>query len=100
LAAKAEPIVNPRNDLSPSTGFWRGPGGAARAGFARSAALAALLAFALCASGCGRKGALEPPPDPSAIAKPADADPTHLQARHKPPPIVAPSTPFVLDPLL
>ena len=64
------------------------------------AALALLLIAALGATGCGRKGALEPPPDPNAIAKPADSDPTHVQARHKSPPITPPNASFVLDPLL
>ena len=59
-------------------------------------ALIALIAFS--ASGCGRRGALEPPPDPNAVAK-AD-DPDHPQVHHKPPKIVPPKVPFVLDPLL
>jgi predicted small lipoprotein YifL len=92
--------VNPKANSDPSTGFWRHSKTDVRARLTRSAALAALLAVALCAGGCGRKGALEPPPDPSAVAKPADADPTRPQARHNPPPIVPPKAPFVLDPLL
>jgi hypothetical protein len=62
--------------------------------------IALLLFTALGASGCGRAGALEPPPDPNAIAKPEDNDPTHLRAHHKAPPITPPKTPFFLDPLL
>ncbi len=61
-------------------------------------ALIALIAFG--ASGCGRRGALEPPPDPNAVAKTADDDPSHPQVHHKPKPVVPPKDPFVLDPLL
>ena len=61
-------------------------------------ALIALIAFG--ASGCGRRGDLEPPPDPSAVAKPADTDPTHPQIHHKPKPVEPPKDPFFLDPLL
>ena len=61
-------------------------------------ALLAALAFAI--SGCGRAGPLEPPPNASAVAKPADSSNGGFQI-HKPnPPITAPKTPFVLDPLL
>jgi predicted small lipoprotein YifL len=60
-------------------------------------ALLAALAFAI--SGCGRAGPLEPPPNASAVAKPADS--SKGGQIHKPnPPITAPKTPFVLDPLL
>ncbi len=69
-------------------------------GVGRGRALALLLAAALALGGCGRAGPLEPPPDPNAVAKPADSDPTHVQARHKPPPIKPPDAPFFLDPLL
>ena len=62
--------------------------------------LALFLAAALALAGCGRAGPLEPPPDPNAVAKPADSDPTHVQVHHKPPPIKPPNAPFVLDPLL
>ena len=62
-------------------------------------ALALVALIALGASGCGRRGGLEPPPDPNAIAKPDD-DPLHPQVHHKPPKIVPPKDPFVLDPLL
>jgi predicted small lipoprotein YifL len=61
-------------------------------------ALVLLTLIAIAASGCGRRGQLEPPPDPNAIAKPDD--PEHPQVHHKPPRIVPPKTPFVLDPLL
>jgi hypothetical protein len=60
--------------------------------------LIALIAFG--ASGCGRRGALEPPPDPNAVAaKPAD-DPAHPQVHRKPKPVEPPKDPFVLDPVL
>jgi predicted small lipoprotein YifL len=69
----------------------------------RAAALTALVA--LSASGCGRYGPLEPPPDPNA-PKPT---PTSAQgpsgsglgaAKPKIPPITAPNQSFILDPLL
>jgi predicted small lipoprotein YifL len=59
-------------------------------------ALAALIAFA--ASGCGRRGPLEAPPDPSATAKPQDS--AHMQVHRQAPPIMPPKDPFILDPLL
>jgi predicted small lipoprotein YifL len=61
-------------------------------------ALALIALIAVGASACGRRGGLEPPPDPTAVAKPDD--PTHPQVHHKPPPIKPPKDPFVLDPLL
>jgi predicted small lipoprotein YifL len=61
-------------------------------------ALALIALLTLGASGCGRRGGLEPPPDPNAIAKPDD--PNHPQVHHKAPRIVPPKDPFVLDPLL
>ncbi len=66
----------------------------------RVAALFLVAGLALGASGCGRKGPLEPPPNPSATATPSSDDPTATATHHKPPPIVAPTAPFVLDPLL
>ena len=59
-------------------------------------ALLAAVAFAI--SGCGRAGPLEPPP--SAVAKPADSSNGGFQVHKSNPPITAPKTPFVLDPLL
>lgn len=59
----------------------------------------AMVLIAAAASGCGRRGALEPPPDPNAVVKP-DNDPTHPQVHHKPKPVAPPSDPFILDPLL
>jgi len=69
----------------------------ARVPRAATLVLVALVAFG--AGGCGRRGALEPPPDPNAVAKP-DEDPTHPQVRHKPAPISPPKTPFIFDPIL
>jgi predicted small lipoprotein YifL len=67
----------------------------------RAAAFAALAALAFAVSGCGRAGPLEPPPDASAVAKPAEsATNENLQVHNKNPPITPPKTPFVLDPLL
>ena len=61
-------------------------------------ALLALIAFG--ASACGRRGALEPPPDPNAIAaKQANGD-EHPQVAHKPKPVQPPKQPFFLDFLL
>lgn len=57
----------------------------------------AFIAFA--AGGCGRRGALEPPPDPNAVAKPDD-DPAHPQVHHKPKPVEPPKVPFLFDPIL
>ncbi len=62
--------------------------------------LALLAAAALALGACGRAGPLEPPPDASALAKPADSSGGDLQGRKKIPPISAPKTPFFLDPLL
>ena len=66
------------------------------------ATLVLVVGMALVASGCGRRGPLEPPPNASATPTPtptSDADvlgATH----HKAQPIVPPKTPFVLDPIL
>ncbi|HEX9169728.1 MAG TPA: hypothetical protein VF886_12515 [Roseiarcus sp.] len=63
----------------------------------RLPALAVLMA--LLAAGCGRYGALEPPPDPNAPPKPANSNPTNMGGLSKPsiPPIKAPNQPFFLD---
>jgi len=60
-----------------------------------------VLLVAAVVSGCGRRGRLEPPPDPN--APPVDAASTSRAGVHKRapnPPIRAPDAPFVLDPLL
>ena len=67
---------------------------------ARRGALFALALIAALASGCGRKGALEPPPDGSAVQPSEPTDPLHPQIRKPVPPITPPKTPFILDPLL
>ena len=65
-----------------------------------SRALVIATVAALALSGCGRRGALEPPPDPTAVkAAPADAS-VRPQVRSKPKPIVTPQGDFFLDPLL
>ena len=66
----------------------------------RLKALAVLLAFMLAA--CGKYGPLEPPPDPNAPPKPANTNPSNMNALSKPsiPPIVPPKQPFFLDFLL
>jgi hypothetical protein len=60
--------------------------------------LALVALIALGASGCGRRGLPEPPPDPNAVAKPDD--PNHPQVHHKPKPVEPPKEPFFLDPIL
>lgn len=64
----------------------------------RAGAIALVALIVVGAGGCGRRGALEPPPDPSAAAKTDDA--AHPQIRHKAPAIAPPKDPFILDPLL
>ncbi|MBV8662245.1 MAG: hypothetical protein JO107_03995 [Hyphomicrobiales bacterium] len=73
----------------------------------RAIALVLVVGLALVASGCGRRGPLEPPvasatPTPTPSPSPSGgAEETSLTGgHHKPAPIVAPKTPFVLDPLL
>jgi predicted small lipoprotein YifL len=69
----------------------------------RAVPIALLAALAFAASGCGRAGPLEPPPDATAVAKPADSaasSPDELQIHKRNPPITPPKTSFVLDPLL
>jgi predicted small lipoprotein YifL len=65
----------------------------------RVVALFLVVGLALGASSCGRRGPLEAPPDPSAVAKPTD-DPLAAATHHKETPITPPKAPFVLDPLL
>ena len=68
----------------------------------RALALVLVVGLALAASGCGRRGPLEPPPNATATPESSASSDTGGMpgAHHKPPPIVAPKTPFVLDPLL
>ena len=63
-------------------------------------ALALLALIALGAGACGRRGALEPPPNPNAVAKTTDDGSAQPQVAHKPKPVQPPKQPFVLDPLL
>lgn len=65
----------------------------------RALALVLVVGIGLVAAGCGRKGPLEPPPNPSATPTP-DTNADGTPSRHKFQPITAPKTPFVLDPLL
>lgn len=70
--------------------------------FSRRLILLAALVPGLAA--CGRRGALEPPPDasvaaPSAVA-PGIAVAGPLKGRKKRVPITPPNTPFILDPIL
>jgi predicted small lipoprotein YifL len=73
----------------------------------RAALVAGLLLLSLTA--CGRRGALEPPPDPSAPQAPAQAE--AAEAGTLPSPVgtprskpnrgyTIPNKPFILDPLL
>ena len=61
---------------------------------------AALLtvAAALVLAGCGRRGDLEPPPDPSAVQTPANKH--NLEFHRTSQKITPPKKDFVLDPLL
>ena len=57
-----------------------------------------VLVLAAVLAGCGRRGRLEPPPDPN--AKPQEVSKTGLKKKPPNPPIRAPNTPFILDPLI
>jgi len=57
------------------------------------------MLVAMGCGGCGRRGALEPPPDPTAATTDANGQPKpQPQRRHVP--IVPPKQPFILDPLV
>jgi len=68
--------------------------------------IALAMALGLAATGCGRIGPLEPPPDASAPVKPASAatqgsmEAISPQVKRKIPPITPPNRSFLLDPLL
>jgi predicted small lipoprotein YifL len=82
----------------------------------RQGAVVAAVLLSLSMAGCGRRGKLEPPPNPSnpfalGVDKPApaadqSADDTDgkshigIHRRVKNPPITPPNEPFILDPLL
>ena len=62
--------------------------------------VAVLLVLAAALGGCGRRGRLEPPPDPNAPAEASDVSKAGFHKKPVRPPILPPNTPFVLDPLL
>ncbi|WP_210485348.1 LPS translocon maturation chaperone LptM [Microvirga antarctica] len=75
----------------------------------RAVLVAGLLILGL--SACGRRGALEPPPDPNAVTAKEGTDGTSASQGALPSPVgtpkktvrkdyVRPKTPFILDPLL
>jgi predicted small lipoprotein YifL len=69
----------------------------------RAAALSLVLALALLAAGCGRRGTLEPPNAGIATPTPAPTASSDLGeqlGKPKNPPITPPKTPFALDPIL
>ncbi len=82
--------------------FERGLGRVAVSSGARGRAIVVLIGLlASSLAGCGRRGGLEPPPDPSAVAaKPNDQSPAAGLRRAKNVPIKPPHEPFILDPLL
>ena len=71
-----------------------------------------ILLVVLATSGCGRRGRLEPPPDPQnpfalgtpkpvdVSAKPGEKAKASAPRRAKNPAILPPDEPFVLDPML
>lgn len=64
------------------------------------ALLLATALLAACLGGCGRRGLLEAPPDPSVPAAQADDSAQAGLRRPKRAPVTVPHDPFVLDPLL
>jgi predicted small lipoprotein YifL len=62
----------------------------------RAALLAVVAALVL--AGCGRRGDLEPPPNPNAVQTPANSH--DFQTHRTDQKIVPPKKAFVLDPLL
>ena len=70
----------------------------------------AVVTLSLAVGGCGRRGELEPAPNPDnpfalgnpkpAASGPDDQNRSGLQRRPKNPPIKPPNEPFILDPLL
>lgn len=81
-------------------------------GRVKKGAVLAVVALALALGGCGRRGRLEPAPDPNNpfalgtpkpvedAGNPADKGKAGVHRRPKNPPIEPPNEPFVLDPLL
>jgi predicted small lipoprotein YifL len=77
--------------------------------FSRAVLIAGIVILGL--SACGRRGALEPPPDPNAAPAQQGADGTSASQGALPSPvgtprktsnrpITIPKTPFILDPIL
>ena len=64
------------------------------------AAISVVLVTASMVEGCGRRGRLEPAPDPEAAPRDAASNKAGVRRRPARPAIVAPDTPFILDPLL
>jgi predicted small lipoprotein YifL len=58
-----------------------------------------VVLMALSVAGCGRRGRLEPPPDPSAPPE-STVTKSGVHKRPRNPPITPPNEPFILDPLL
>ncbi|MBE7219348.1 MAG: hypothetical protein INR64_12815 [Caulobacteraceae bacterium] len=58
-----------------------------------------LVVMSLSVAGCGRRGRLEPPPDPNAPPR-SDVTKSGVHKRPRNPPITAPHDSFILDPLL
>jgi predicted small lipoprotein YifL len=65
----------------------------------RKIALSLIAGLALMAAGCGRRGPLDPPPNPSATPTPS-SDTGEPATHRKETPITPPKTPFLLDPAL
>ena len=58
------------------------------------------IALALALEGCGRRGPLEPPPDPTIVATPASTSPEAPLQRPKVAPIAPPTRSLPFDALL
>ena len=67
--------------------------------FSRARVALSVAACVLALSGCGRRGDLEPPPDPAAVQTPAPQK-TDLSLHRTQRKIEPPKKDFVLDPLL
>ena len=59
-----------------------------------------IAALGLTASGCGRRGDLESPPNPNAVQKTSNDPADQFQSHSKDKTIVTPKSSFILDPLL
>ena len=65
----------------------------------RMGAAFCVVLLSLSVAGCGRRGRLEPAPDPNAPPR-SDVTKQGVHRRPKNPPIVPPHDSFILDPLL